>query len=60
MITKHGLTGHKLSYQGWRRQPNRRKGPQSRGKRAKNTHTFIVGSHTRTSSYTTIAYMPRT
>lgn len=59
--TYHGLTNcnkmrHRPSYQGWKRQSNRRKGVPSTGKRVRDpaTHNTYCWNPIKTSNYTTI------
>lgn len=63
LSTEHGLTSYgktepKPSYQGWTKQPSRRKRVLSAGKRVRDTST--VESFTRTPNYTMLRYMLRT
>lgn len=58
--TSYNKTRHKPSYQGWRRQPIRRKKASVQAKEPKKSSIPPVRSLIRTPCYTTITYMQRT
>lgn len=59
-LARYNQSGHKPSYRIWMWQPSRSKSVSNTGKRDRHPLTPIVGSPSRTRSYTTISYRQRT